>query len=103
MTKQFEFESRTAPDVTYEVELSIQCRDRDGADATYDVGWLAVKGSDVALSETDLSPEDQVYLDRASQDLADENACDAWLDYETGRADAAYDAWKDDQMERGDS
>lgn len=104
MTKLISFESRTLRDpqnpelhAVLEAELYIECRDRDGCDATYEVegGLLSIQGTDVVLNEADLSPEDQVYLDRLAQDCADENACEAAQDWAERAADAAYDRWKD--------
>lgn len=102
VTKSFDFESRTirstADPETYaelEVDVSIQCRDKDGCDATYDIEWIALKGSDECLELEALSPDDQLFIDRRAQELADEHACEAYQHYIEGASDRAYDEWKD--------
>lgn len=109
MSKKFEFESRSIPDprnpdvnAELEVEIGVSCHDEDGCDAMFEVEWIAIKGTDIPLKLEELSPEDQVYLERCAQDIADGAGPDAYRDWMIGRADAEYDRWKDDQMDSGE-
>lgn len=103
MTRRFAFESRTQLDdagkfhVELEIEICIECRDLDGADAEYTIESIGVVGAEppVWLELDKLSAEDQLHLDRMAQGIADENACEAAQDYEIRRAEAAADAAQD--------
>lgn len=102
MTKSFTLESVSVPSAKdpnlfarFEVTICIECRDQDGCDATFDVESVWNLETDERVELSSLPDEEQARIEREAQSLADENACDAWTDYEAGRADAAYDAWKD--------
>ncbi len=88
--------------VQLKVEITVSCRDRDGADATYDIESIQNMHT-MEFVEFDTLPEaEQTAIDRAAQQCADDNACDAYQDYAEGAADQAYDRWKEEQMERGE-
>lgn len=91
MTKSFEFETDAGAILT--VDVFVECRDRDGADATYDIEWIGFGDTEVAFES--LSDADKVRLNRDAERCADDAACDAAQEWAEGAADRAYDEWKD--------
>lgn len=84
-----------------EVEISIQCRDADGADAEFVIESIEDVERKVFLEFEQLHPEDQARLESVAQAYADEHGYDAYREYCEGEADRLYDQMKDDQMFEG--
>jgi hypothetical protein len=90
------------------VTVAIECRDRSGCDAEYDIESVELLGGISPLGRPDpnkeldwseLSGEDQLKINRRAEEFADEWACEAYQSYAEGMADQAYDSYKDMQME----
>lgn len=100
MTTSFIIEAMDGREL--EVQVLVECRDRDGADMTYDIESVWVNGTGDEVLWTALTEADHVRINAKAERVAEESACDAYQSYAEGQADAAYDAWKDEQMERGE-
>ncbi len=92
MTKTFIFDSDSKGPL--EVEIQIECRDRDGVDATFDIIGMA-DSSNHEVMVGDLPEPEQTKLERECDDWAQELACEAAQDYLEGEADALYDRMKE--------
>jgi len=96
MQKTFSFES-----VNFEKDLEViidfSCSDSDGADCCIDE--VAIFNGDVEVKPDQLAEGEMDRLESRAQEIADENGYEAYQDMCEARADAAYDAWKDRQME----
>lgn len=76
-------------------EVSVQCRDRDGADAEYEIENITHPDRPLDVIElSEFNERDQQRIERYAQEVADDLGPDAYVDYISGAADAAYDAWK---------
>lgn len=103
MEFSFDFESESLfPSVAectlLEVTIDVWCHSDDG-----DFGWeelhLYDKDHDCEVKSEQLSERELARIKKFADELAYEKAPDAYQEYCEGRADAAYDAWKDRQME----
>ena len=101
MTKRLEFEDSDG--TLFDVELGIECRDRDGCDFTWDIEWFALRGEPTEVdAAARLSPKDWKRLQYECEAYASDNACMAAQEYAEGQADYLYDRMRDEEMERGE-
>lgn len=95
MEKKFQADSR---ENELEVIIEFSCRsDDDGSE----LDSIVVFDGDEDVTGL-ITKEEMARIESEAQSLADDNASEAYQDYIEGAADRAYDAWKDDQMERGE-
>lgn len=83
----------------YEVEITVECRDSDGADAEYVLEGILRTDTQEDVELCALSAADQAQLDKLAQACADAYAIEAYAEYCQGKADWEYDCWKDRMME----
>lgn len=112
MTKSFEIEcdspaataSAGRPEFCgkISIEVSVQCRDSDGADSEYTIESVTDLASGADIDWNALSPGEQLRINAGAEALAEDYACEAYQEYAEGAADQAYDQWRDEQMERGE-
>lgn len=81
-----------------EVVFEFSCRSEDDS---AELDSIAVFDGDEDVTGL-ITKDEMLKVEARAQEIADENSYEAYQDYLEGRADAAYDAWKDDQMERGE-
>lgn len=88
MTKKFTHETEDGR--TLNVQIVLDCRDFDGADATYDIEWIGdTQDNEVKLES--LSPVDQTHIEQHAQDITDENGSDVARERWAARCEDAYD------------
>lgn len=93
MTRTMRFETEDGR--MLEAELFVTCQDRDGADVTWDIEWLAWQGTDETVALRTLSAKDQARFEREAQSEADYAAPDAYVDWLSTAADNDYDRMRD--------
>lgn len=99
MEKTFKFESENF-ETDIEVMIEFSCRDSDGCDCEIDS--IAMFIGDEEIKPERLAKGEMSKIETKAQEIADENGYEAYQDYAQGAGDAAYDAWKDRQMEEGE-
>lgn len=83
---------------TITVEISVDARDPDDA-PTFEIESIFDETANVERKYEDFSQEEQSKIDKLAEELAYENAYDAYQSYLESEGDRLYDAWKDSQME----
>lgn len=94
MTKSFKFETNQG--VVLDIDVHIECRDRDGADFSYDIEWIGKPNTNFEVKFDTLSDSDKLRLNKDAEEIAADNACYAAQEYAEGAADAYHDRMKDE-------
>lgn len=81
------------------VTVDVQCRDKKGADATWElVGIENTSDADSEVLFEHLPAAEQAKLESRADRAADDAACDAWQDWYEGEIDRAYDRMRDGDL-----
>ncbi len=102
MTKSFICDSESAPNpaapgacARLEVDISISCRDRDGADSMYAVEYILNLGTKQEVAFESLPSAEQARIEAIAEKYADDYACEAAQEYAEGQADWLHDMEQD--------
>jgi hypothetical protein len=98
MNCKFKFDSEDFHDGVHlnsiEITIHVSCSEYKG-DATWEIEEIYNEMTEKYLEFDQFSKEDQDRIERMADEVASENAYEAFTEMMIDRAEAAYDAWKE--------
>lgn len=101
MAYEFKFDSETfttnecCNQITVEVNVDARCDD----DYSYDIESIFDETAQCERPLESFTATEQAMIEKKADELASENAYEAYHDYLCAKGDRDYDDWKDSQME----